>query len=73
MVRFWQRVSESIINAKIEKHNLRLIQDHGTEIYHKCYVCGRDWTEPVFKDGMTFDEYINSPASKTLGTRIVTM
>ena len=84
MVRLWQRVAEGIIkaNAKIErhtpqacclKHNLRLIQDHGTEIYHKCYVCGRDWTEPVFKDGMTFDEYINSPASKTLGTRIVTM
>ena len=79
---FWQRVAEGIIKAKIERHtpqacclkyNLRLIQDHGTEIYHKCYVCGRDWTESVFKDGMTFDEYINSPASKTLGTRIVTM
>lgn len=84
MVRLWQSVADGVIkaNAKIErhtpqacclKHNLRLIQDHGTEIYHKCYVCGRDWTEPVFKDGMTFDEYINSPASKTLGTRIVTM
>ena len=56
-----------------QTHNLLLVQKRGTEIYHKCYVCGRDWTEPVFKDGMTFDEYINSPASKTLGTRIVTM
>lgn len=38
-----------------------------------CDVCGADFEEPVFKDGMTFDEYINSPASKTLWTRIVTM
>lgn len=58
MVRLWQSVADGIIkaNAKIERHtpqacclkyNLRLIQDHGTEIYHKCYVCGRDWTEPA--------------------------
>lgn len=67
-MRLWQSVPTCC-----QTHNLRLIQKRGTEIYHKCYVCGRDWTEPVFKDGMTFDEYINSPASKTLGTRIVTM
>lgn len=84
MMRFWQGVVEGLKEASAErgrhtpqvcclKHNLRLIQDRGTEIYHKCYVCGRDWTEPVFKDGMTFDEYINSPAAKTLGTRVVTM
>lgn len=84
MIRFCQGVVEGLSKANVErerhtpqacclKHNLRLIQDHGTEIYHKCYVCGRDWTEPVFEDGMTFDEYINSSASKTLGKRIVTM
>lgn len=30
-----------------QTHNLRLMQKRGTEIYHKCYVCGRDWTEPA--------------------------
>ena len=28
-------------------HQLQFTQKHGTEIYHKCYVCGRDWTEPA--------------------------
>ncbi len=28
-----------------QTHNLLLVQKRGTEIYHKCYVCGRDWTE----------------------------
>ncbi len=28
-------------------HHLQLTQKHGTEIYHKCYVCGRNWTELV--------------------------
>lgn len=30
-----------------QTHNLLLVQKRGTEIYHKCYVCGRDWTEPA--------------------------
>ena len=47
---FWQRVAEGIIKAKIERHtpqacclkyNLRLIQDHGTEIYHNGYTISR--------------------------------
>lgn len=28
-------------------HQLILIQKRGTEVYHKCYVCGRSWVEPV--------------------------
>lgn len=58
VMRFWQGVVEGLSKANTErerhtpqacclKHNLRLIQERGTEIYHKCYVCGRDWTEPV--------------------------
>lgn len=33
-------------------HQLQLTQKHGTEIYHKCYVCGREWTEPVLANPM---------------------
>lgn len=58
VMRFWRGVVNGLNEASAErekhtpqacclKHNLRLIQDHGTEIYHKCYVCGRDWTEPA--------------------------
>lgn len=58
MMRFWQSVVDRLQEAKAEcerhspracclKHNLRLIQERGTEVYHKCYVCGRSWVEPV--------------------------
>ena len=40
-MRFWQSAPTCC-----QTHNLRLMQKRGTEIYHKCYVCGRDWTEP---------------------------
>nr|DAH41112.1 MAG TPA: hypothetical protein [Caudoviricetes sp.] len=41
-MRLWQNAPTCC-----QTHNLRLIQKRGTEIYHKCYVCGRDWTEPL--------------------------